>query len=158
MHHKSRRRENFCDAALNSPQFVTGEYQPIQVVPIYFPGTVVRVAIWFSRTRRRQNIQVLLLVLLFGLAGGITGGITGAVRVQSMKPDLVGIQPEETTLSIAPDEDPIEIIRVPAPPTRTRRRSFSRPRIEQRPMDEYQFIDFKQGKKGHHAEDDDGGY
>ena len=157
MHWKSRRSEKF-DVASSSPQFVTLENTPRQVVPIYFPGTGERVGIWFSRTKRRQNIQILFLVLMFGLAGGILGGITGVADIQTRSEEQIGIQPEETSLTIAPDDEPIPIIRATVP-QRIRRRAYTRQRPQPSLVDAYRFIDFTQNKRANHAgeDDDDGG-
>jgi hypothetical protein len=159
MQGKSRRSENFCDVDSSSPQFVRIEHTPRQVVPIYFPGTGERVGIWFSRTKRRQNIQILFLVLMFGLAGGIMGGITGVADLQSRSEEQIGLQPEETSLTIAPDEEPIPIIRAPTLP-RIRRRAYTRQRPQPGLVDTYRFIDFVNKRANHAGEDNDdgGGY
>jgi hypothetical protein len=152
MHRKSRPGEDFSGVASISPSFTTVAYDARQVVPIYFPGPVERVAIWFNRTRLRQNIQILLLVIIFGIAGGITGGILAAVNRDSAQNDPISIVAEETTQDIEPPLD--RIIQVQAPP-RLRRHSFTRPRPRARLIAAYELADFKAGKRNDLKEDGD---
>ena len=155
MHRESRQGEVFPDVASISPSFTTFAHTARPVVPIYFPGRLERTAIWFTRTRLRRSIQILVLVVIFGAAGGITGGILATVNylAQHDAQNDQLVVAEETSQDVEPMFD--AVIKVPMPQARVRRRPIARPRLQPQLIAVYGPLDFKQGKRAKHSDDDE---